>query len=65
VFDAVKWIDTNFVKGVTLFGHVNRPMLFSALKSEAAFPSVTLVFICHAECSNIPEDSNAGMLLKV
>jgi hypothetical protein len=53
------------MKGVTLFGPVNRPMLFSALKSEAACPSVTLVFTCHAECSNIPEDSNAGMVLKV
>jgi hypothetical protein len=65
VFDAVKLIDTNVMKGVTLFGPVNRPTLFSALKSEAACPSVTLVFIWHAECSNIPEDSNAGMLLKV
>lgn len=58
-------VDTNVMKGVTLFGSVNRPMLFYALKSEAACPSVTLVFICHSVCSNIPEDSNAGMVLKV
>jgi hypothetical protein len=53
------------MKGVTLFGSVNRAMLFHALKSEAAYPSVTLVFFCHSDCSNIPEDSNAGMVLKV
>jgi len=44
------------MKGVTLFGSVSRPMLYYALKSEAAWSSVTLVFFCHSDCSNIPED---------
>lgn len=54
--DALKCGNTNVMKGVTLFGSVSRPMLYYALKSEAAWSSVTMVFFCHSDCSNIPED---------
>jgi hypothetical protein len=53
------------MKGVTLLDSVNRPMLFYALKSEAACPFITVILFCHSDFSKIPEESNAGMVLKV